>query len=604
MKLNLKKREIIISSVAIAAGIILGWVFFGGNSAPVENHEGHELKKEIVNGKEVWTCSMHPQIRMDKPGKCPICGMTLIPVEGGGEEELSISEIKMSETAMKIAQVQTVIIEKKAPYKEVYFPGKIKADERNISKLTARFGGRIEKLFVNFTGEKVVKGQKLASIYSPDLVTAQKELFEAMKYKEDNPTFYKASRNKLKLWDLTEKQINEIETSGEPQFYFDVVSPITGTITMRHVALGDYVKEGDQLFEVINLNHLWVMFDAYESDIPWVKLGDKINFTVKSMPSKDFSSIVTFIDPVVDPKRRVAYVRTELDNTKGLLKPGMFTSGILKTMLPGIKNAITVPKSAILWTGKRAVVYVKVPGKEMVFEHREIKLGEDAGDYYIVTQGLKENEEVAANGVFKIDAAAQLLSKQSMMSPAGGGPAGGMAGMPGMDMGGDKKKSTSMNTPEKKTSSSKISDKFKTQFASSFKVYLTMKDAFIATDSKLVAKTAKNLKVALQEINMKLLKGNTHIMWMNQVEALNKNLDKMIGSKDIEEQRAAFANYNLTFYKSIKMFGVENLTTYYQYCPMAIGEKGAYWFSETKEIFNPYFGEAMMKCGETREEFK
>ncbi len=598
MKVGSSIKKIGSVIVILAGGIFLGWLFFGGNgdvgnAAATEEHD-HSAEESSTT----WTCSMHPQIKQDKPGQCPICGMDLIPLEdeGGDDgEALSLSEIKMSKSAMKIAEVQTVIIGKKAPLKEVYFPGKIKPDERNISELTARFGGRIEKLYVNFTGQTVSKGEKLASIYSPNLVTAQKELFESLKYKDDNSAFYRAARNKLKLWDLTDKQIDDIETSGEPVFYFDVLSPIEGTVTMRHIAIGDYVKEGDPLFEVINLDHLWVMFEAYESDIPWVKLGNKIKFTIKSIPGKTFTSTVTFIDPVIDPQKRVVYVRTELSNKGNLLKPEMFASGILKARLPNIRNAITVPKSAILWTGKRAIVYVKVPDREMVFEHREIVLGEDAGDYYVVPSGLEEGEEVVTNGVFKIDAASQLRSKQSMMTPAGGKSS--MGGHAGMDMGGG-----GMDMPAKKVAG--VDPKFKKQLGDVVGKYLDLKDALVNDDATTAKAAAKTMKTAVGKVDMKLLTDNdAHISWMKAVKKLNAQLDKISGENDIEKQRSAFSTLGGDLTNTVQVLGVDvgKNTLYLEFCPMANNNTGAYWLSFDKKIKNPYFGQKMLKCGEVKQ---
>ncbi|MCF6171335.1 MAG: efflux RND transporter periplasmic adaptor subunit [Bacteroidales bacterium] len=603
MKIKISKKDMGKAAGILIIGMFIGWVFFGGNEKNT-NTETIEQHDHADESSTTWTCSMHPQIKQDKPGNCPICGMELIPLDDGGDddEELSLSEIKMSKAAMKIAEVQTVFIEKKVPYKEVYFPGKVKPDERNISELTARFGGRIEKLYVNFTGQKVRKGEKLTSIYSPDLVTAQKELFEATKFKKNNPAFYRAARNKLKLWDLTDKQIDDIETSGEPLFYFDVLSPITGTVMMRHIAIGDYVKEGTPLFEVINLNHLWVMFEAYESDIPWVKMGDKIDFTIKSIPGKTFTSTVTFIDPVVDQRKRVAYVRTELNNKGDLLKPGMFASGILKTMLPNSEDAIVIPKTAILWTGKRAIVYVKVPDKEMVFEHREIELGEDAGSYYVVAGGLEEGEEVATNGVFKIDAASQLLSKQSMMTPAGGKSS--LGGHAGMDMGGgDKKATTEMDMPAEEMKAGATNPEFKKQLGNLILQYLAMKDAFVDSDEQATEAAAQKALDALAKVDMGLLKGDAHNHWMKLQKPIKNNLSGIIQMKGIEMKRSHFSIVSDNLSEAIKAFGYKSdgiTDLYLEFCPMALGNKGAYWISETKKIRNPYFGEAMMTCGEVK----
>ncbi len=255
--------------IVLAAGIILGWLVSpssGGSSTAEDAHQ----HIESAGAEQLWTCSMHPQIKQNHPGNCPICGMELIPLtqETSTKQETDPNEIQMTEDAMKLAEIQTVTVRRGKPDKDVILQGKVRADERNIAKLTARFGGRIEKLFVNFTGQDVRKGEKLGVIYSPDLITAQRELLEAARYKDTNPSFYKASRSKLKLWDLTEAQIDALENSGDPVVYFDILSPISGTVKKRNVTSGDYVKEGAPLFEVIDLSRVWILFDAYETDLP------------------------------------------------------------------------------------------------------------------------------------------------------------------------------------------------------------------------------------------------------------------------------------------------------------------------------------------------
>ena len=419
MKTNINKRDIKLIAIAMVAGLLFGWMFFHSSS----NETTHNHEQETVAEETVYTCSMHPQIKQNKPGLCPICAMDLVPMATSASEgeHVDPNEIQMTKSALALASVQTTIVKKGIPEKDVQLLGKVKADERNVSQLTARFGGRIKKLFINYTGQQVRKGEKLGTIYSPALITAQKELLEAMKYKSSNPSFYKATRSKLKLWDLTEEQIDAIETRGETKTFFDIQSPISGTVTKRHVSIGDYVKEGSALFEVINLPKVWVMFDAYESDLPWIKKGDNIEFTLQSVPGKQFDGKVTFIDPFIDAQTRVAQVRIELKNSDGQLKPEMFANGILKSNTAQNTNELLIPKSAILWTGKRAVVYVKVLDREKSsFIYRQILLGPEAGNFYVVSEGLSEGEEIAMNGVFKIDAAAQLAGKSSMMNPDGG----------------------------------------------------------------------------------------------------------------------------------------------------------------------------------------
>jgi len=421
---NIKENYKLVIGVLVV-GILLGWIIFpsSGNSQMSESaelHEGHDHESEDPT---TWTCSMHPQIKQDKPGDCPICGMDLIPLESmdSGDEDFDPNDVMLSESAAKLADIQTVKVFKGKPEKILYLQGKVEADERKMAELTARFGGRIEKLYVSFTGEKVNKGEKLASIYSPELLTAQRELLEAISLKETRPAIYEAAKAKLKLWDLSDQQIAQIEQQGEPKSYFDLLSPITGTVMQRHVSLGDYVKVGSPLFMVTDLSTVWVQFDAYEDDIPWIKKGDKIEFTVQSVPGKQFEAKVSFIDPFINPKTRSAKVRVELNNSGRVLKPEMFAKGKLYSQIAENTNELIIPKSSVLWTGKRAVVYVKVPERENpTFIYREIVLGPQAGDSYVVENGLSEGEEIATNGVFKIDASAQLEGKMSMMNPSGG----------------------------------------------------------------------------------------------------------------------------------------------------------------------------------------
>lgn len=422
---NIKENYKLIL-LMLLAGIFLGWIIFhpSGDAIVGTNHEiGNDGHDHEAEDQTIWTCSMHPQIKQDSPGLCPICAMDLIPLASmnSAEEGMDPNEIMMSDAAAKLADIQTLTVSKGKPEKTIYLMGKVQADERNIAEITSRFGGRIEQLFINFTGQQVREGEKLASIYSPELVSAQKELLEAVAFKESRPSLYNAAKSKLSLWDLTEEQISAIENEGKPRVYFDVLSPISGTIVTRHVSSGDYVKEGNTLFKVIDLSRVWVMFDAYERDLQWISPGDSVNFTLQALPGKNFSARVNYIDPFINPTNRVAQVRVEVPNKEGQLKPEMFANGILESKIAGEKEELLIPKTSVLWTGKRAVVYVMVKDRESpTFLYREIVLGPEAGAYYVVADGLQEGEEIAVNGVFKIDAASQLQGLPSMMNPGGG----------------------------------------------------------------------------------------------------------------------------------------------------------------------------------------
>jgi Cu(I)/Ag(I) efflux system membrane fusion protein len=278
--------------------------------------------------------------------------------------------------------------------------------------------GRIEKLLVNFTGEPVQKGQTLAILYSPELMTAQQELLEASKTKQSQPEIYEAAKEKLRHWKLPDSQISAIENSGNIQTHTEIVSNTSGIITSLRVSNGDYISQGTVLFELADLSKVWVMFDAYESDLQFLRTGQDLEFTVQAMPGTKFSGTISFIDPVIDPITRVAKVRIEAENQSARLKPEMFVSGIVKARLDEFKDQLVIPRSAVLWTGTRSIVYVKQAGtNEPVFKMREIGLGPMLGNSYIVTDGLSEGEEIVTQGAFSVDASAQLNGKPSMMNP-------------------------------------------------------------------------------------------------------------------------------------------------------------------------------------------
>ncbi len=586
------KKNIKIILPALVVGVVLGWLFFGA-SGKRDDHADHDHDQEV--SETTYTCSMHPQIRQDEPGQCPICGMDLIPAEEAEKstETVSPDAIKMSEAAMKIADIQTMKVRKDYSDKKVYLLGRVKPDEREIVELTARFGGRIEKLFVNFKGERVEKGELLASIYSPDLVSAQKELLEAVEYKDSNPKIYKATKNKLKLWDLSEEQISAIIEEGAVQYYFNVRAPVSGTVTRRNVSQGDYVEKGNALFQIMDLTKLWVMFEAYESDLIWLREGDQVEFTVQSLPAHSFSGKISHIDPYIDPETRIARARVEVDNRGRKLKPEMFANGIIKPQVHNKEKELLIPRTAVLWTGKKAVVYVKKEGvEEPSFLYREIGLGPQAGDFYIVEEGLEEGEVIAVNGVFKIDAAAQLAGKKSMMNPAGEESStghhhdGGAAGKDDVN------------------NIANVEQEFVEQLDVVYQRYLLMNDAFVASDPEKVTEKAKKVKEALGQVDMNLVEGDAHELWMEQAGTLKNSLNKIIEKDDLEEKRKAFSTLNLAFYKIVKSFRLNEDKVYYQYCPMAFDDEGAYWFSDQQDIRNPYFGDQMLKCGETRETFE
>lgn len=557
-----------ITYIAILiAGVFLGWLLFGGssNGKTVHNHTTEEKGK-------MWTCSMHPQIMQPEPGDCPICGMDLIPAEAGAEG-LAGNQFKLTKNAMVLANVQTTMIGNAiSTDNTITLSGKIAENEKSNAVQVSYFAGRIERLNVNFTGEKIRKGQLLATVYSPELVKAQQELLTAASVKENQPALYNAVRNKLKLWKLSENQINQIEKTGKVKENFPVYATVSGTVSEKLVEQGDYVSQGQALLKIANLNSVWANFDVYENQISNFKVGQDISITTNAYPNETFKAKVSFINPVLNQETRTVTMRAVLNNSKGKFKPAMFVTGKVEATEKQTKEQLSIPATAVLWTGKRSVVYVKPDASKPVFEMREVVLGGKAGDNYQVEKGLKSGEEIVTNGVFTIDASAQLQGKKSMM-----------------------------NHTKEIMESFSTSKKFKEQLQKAYDGYIGLKDALVKTDANAAKTSAENLQKDLTLVDMKLLTNEeAHKQWMQLVPTLKSSNAEIAKTTDVDVQRKYFKVLSEHFIMAVQSFGI-NEVTYKQYCPMADSDKGAYWLSKEKQVLNPYFGDMMLKCGEVKE---
>lgn len=602
MKTKIKNIRTI--AVTLIVGILIGWLLFHGSSSSSEK-DGHN-HEQSAEKETIWTCSMHPQIQQHEPGSCPICAMDLVPLNevDSGDEEVSPFDIQMTESAVKLADIQTLIVTKGTPEKDVLLSGKVQPDERNIASITSRINGRIESLAINFTGQKVYKGQSLGKIYSPELINAQKELLEAAKYKDDNPSFYNSAKSKLKLWNISEKQITSIETKGEPILYFDITAPISGTVSERNVSVGDYINEGSSLFKIIDLSKVWIMLNAYESDLPWINIGDKVSYELQSIPGEVFKGEVSFIDPFINAKTRIAQIRVEAKNSEDQFKPEMFVKGTIESNGAANTNEILIPKTAVLWTGKRAIVYIKNPDIKMsTFRYTEITLGPEAGSYYVVIDGISEGDEIAVNGVFKIDAAAQLSGLPSMMNPDGGRIS--MGHNHGEMEAGGNDNATHSNKEAETNEELDAPESFKEQLMETVNAYYNLKESFVKSDSKEVHEFTSKLEKELKKVDMSLLKGHSHMVWMDILGKIKKGIKIIHKSTEIEKQRKGFEMISDQLILSIESYGVsKGKEVYIEFCPMAFDDKGAFWMSSQKEIRNPYFGDMMLKCGEVTRTIK
>lgn len=476
-------RRVVAVVLLIGVGLLAGYMIAApGGGGAVGGAAAHAEEA----GSQKWYCSMHPQIIRDRPGLCPICEMELIPMPESTAAETSPRDLTVSPAAAKLMDIQTSPVERRFVPSEIRMVGKIQYDETRVKDITAWVPGRLDRLYVDFTGTTVRKGDHLVYLYSPELISAQAELLQASRAMQrvgetaseylakSNETTLVAAREKLRLLGLTAAQIDQIEQSGKPLTHLTIYSPIGGVVIRKMVNEGAYVSTGAQIYTVADLSQLWVLLDAYESDLSWIRYGQEVQFTTEAYPGEVFSGWVSFIDPVLDPATRTVRVRVDVPNPQGRLRPEMFVRATVRSrvalggrvmdpemagkwicpMHPSVvkpqegqcdicgmdlvtteslgyvaadapaEPPLVIPDTAPLITGKRAVVYVKKPGTEApTFEGREIELGPKAGDYYVVASGLEEGEQVVTNGGFKIDSALQIQAKPSMMNPQGGAAA-------------------------------------------------------------------------------------------------------------------------------------------------------------------------------------
>ena len=559
------KKQVLKLIGILLLGVIIGKYFFAGESEEV-SQTGQE------QASEQWTCSMHPQVNQKEFGLCPICAMDLIPLEQGSDVAQNNVSFQMKEDAVALANVQTSKVKYLRAKDDIILSGKVVKDERRMSIQNAHFSGRIEELYINFTEERVTKGQKIASVYSPDLVTAQQELLEA--YKTEDKGLVEATRKKVKYWKLSDTQIDRVVETKQIYPNIDIVSEFNGVVTKKMINLGSHINRGKPMLHVSDLDKLWVVFDAYEQHLGNIKVGDKI--TVEFDNSKSLGSVeatVSFVSPVIDHKSRVAKVRGEIDNPHGKILPQMIATGIFNGRTS--EKSIVVPKTALIWTGKRSLVYVKVPDESHhIFEIRGVELGRSIGEDYIIKEGLEEGERVVTNGIFTIDAAAQLQGKRSMMN------------------------SYVVDDREfyKKVKRVYRFSRYKDKVYDLYREYLGMSELLVkGVNPEDVKKSANNL------LNKSILRLSETMD--EHLRMIKQELKNIISKSDIKSQRKHYAELSKHVIVLVKLIGVGQ-PVYLQFCPMANNDLGGYWLSDKEEILNPYFGDEMLHCGLVKEVIK
>lgn len=581
--MQINRSTILTITITLVIGVLIGAIFLGGSGSSSPGLDGHEGEGHELTQNEagVWTCSMHPQVRQSEPGSCPFCGMDLILATSDDNEDVAV--LKMSDAAMQLANIQTTVLTNERIEGALKLNGRIKADERRINTQTTHFGGRIETLYKNYEGEAIRKGEKIASLYSPELVAAQEELIEAKKLEKSNPILLEATRKKLNYWKLSEEQISKIEESESPMRNFDLLAGYNGVVTKKLVNAGDHLHEGQGLLEITDLSKVWVVFEVYEKDLTKVSLGDEVSFTSRGLSGSRFVK-VSFISPEVNPQSRVVEVRADVNNPGTRLKPDMFVDGSL-VMDSG--QALLVPKSAVLWTGKRSIVYVKADD-EQSFELREVVLGESLTGFYEIEEGLSAGDEVVTNGVFTLDAEAQLRGKISMMNPAGSTGAGASPESPFSEV----------ELPDFQDYRERVAPEFQEQLSVLSTAYIKLKNQMVEGNGGNIRKAGLDVNSKLKAVDMTLAKGEAHLHWIKMLAPMEASLEAITTTGDRDLQRLQFINLSKALINAVQSFGTSfESPLYVQFCPMANNDKGATWISTSEEIINPYFGDVMLNCG-------
>jgi Cu(I)/Ag(I) efflux system membrane fusion protein len=574
---------------------------------------------------------------------------------GEGGEEPPPEALVLSAAARRLAEVQTSPVEFRPLAVTVRMVGKIAYDETRLARVAAWIPGRIDKTYVDYVGMRVRKGEHMIYLYSPDLVTAQQEYLIAWRRFKSAETAGDADdlraareltdsvRKKLELWGILPEQIDRLEKTEKPEDHMTIYAPMGGTIIEREAFDGKYFQTGERLFSIADLTGVWAVLDAYELDVGWLRYGQEVVFDTDVYPGEAFKGRIAFIQPVLDEMTRTVKVRVNVPNSDERLKPGMFvraavavaladdgrpkapdlegkwmcpmhpeivrngpdhcplcgmdlvpatTLGFARPEAPA-KRVLSIPATAPLLTGKRAVVYVEMKhaGGETMYLGREVTLGPRAGDYYVVLAGLTEGERVVTRGAFKIDAAAQIEAKPSMMAPAGlptSAPAGPAATAPAT-----KAVSPAADDPAARAA-----------FRPVLLADLRLAAALADDKAPEAAKALDDLRAALDQAKSTALSGDGHERFHSSRDQVRRAVPNQT-PKDADGLRQALVAIDVPLVAHLRAFGHDlDRSVFLAFCPMAFDNRGAAWLQDQRDIRNPFFPVSMPKCGEVREEFK
>lgn len=576
-----------ISLPLVGLGAFLLGIALGGSDAPTDSRAAADAASSAAE-QTLWTCSMHPQVRQSQPGKCPICGMDLIRArteqEGTGTNP---RQITLSERAKTLARIRTTEARRRGlEGQQQQLSGRVTYDETRLKTVTAWTRGRIDRLHVEVTGATVAAGQVIATLYSPEIYAAHQDLLATKRYADamqsanaDGAAAAEsalgAARKRLALLGVPSQTIDRMQSADAPWEHINIYSPFTGTVTQRIASEGRYVDAGSPLYELADLRSVWVQLDAYESDLPELHVGQAVTLTFQGLPEREFTGNIAFIDPVVDPQERTARVRVEVPNPRGDIRPGMFAEATLQAATPkDTDRPLVIPRSAPLFTGRRAVVYVEVPNAPRpTYALRVVKLGPKTGELYPVLAGLRAGERVVTHGAFVLDADLQIRGGVSMMSlPDDTEPEPLDAVLP---------------TPKA----------LQEDLGAVLQHYLKIQKALAADD--LAAARASGTQLMRSIAAVRPESEPAKRAWSRLHEPFSRAAKRLADATQIDNARQHFFALSTTTKTLLRTFGNPlDQPIRVAHCPMARDGRGADWLQTPETIDNAYFGAEMPTCGE------
>lgn len=527
-----------------------------------------------------WTCSMHPSVRLDTPGDCPLCGMDLIAA--GGAQEAATDRVVLSERARVLARLRTTVVARQSAAADLNLLGRVEPAETTRRNVTTWVGGRIDRLRVNTTGERVRRGEVVATLYSPEVYGAHQDLLSAKAQVErldGAPEAARASasqalaaaRERLRLLGVPEDELAAMASASQPTRAVPIRSPFSGTVIERVATEGAYVETGATLYRVADLGTLWVQLDAYERDLAQLSVGQEVRLTVEALPGEDFVGTVAFIEPTVDSRRRTAGVRVEVANPDGRLRPGMFAEAWVSATADD-STPLVIPASAPLFTGRRSVVYVEETTPDgPAYAPRTVRLGTRLGDVYPVVSGLSEGERVVSRGAFALDADLQIQGGLSMMSQA-------------------EQRTTAPDVPVVALSADD-----RAALAPVLRAYLGVQVALAEDDHAAAVAAARELGPAVAAVSLPAA-GDA---WPTVARGLQQHGEQVAASADLPAARGGFEHLSAAVEDLLRRFGNPlDEPVHVAFCPMAMDNAGARWVQQGEQVDNAYYGAMMRRCGE------